>query len=141
MHKQQKAAYQRAMSHAKQHYATGEYDLAFEQLEIAHIIGQSYTIAHTISHWWMLKIAFKRTDFKEIKGQIFRILGSLFVSRIWVPLGNTGGANVSPFLPMPISKEIAKDVLNKPSLTRSIIGVAILVVIALGCFWLVKHFL
>ena len=33
------------------------------------------------------------------------MMGALIFSRIWVPLGNTGGAQVHPYRPMPIPEE------------------------------------
>ncbi len=44
----------------------------------------------------------RRRDFTEITGQIIRIFGSLFFTWIWIPVGNTGGAHVPPFVSMPV---------------------------------------
>jgi hypothetical protein len=30
----------------------------------------------------------------------------MLLSRLWVPLGNTGGANVNPLQPMPIADDL-----------------------------------
>jgi hypothetical protein len=54
----------------------------------------------------MLKVGWKQRDAVEITGQIPRILGALLFSRVWVPIGNTGGARVHPFKPMPIPEEL-----------------------------------
>ena len=40
-------------------------------------------------------------------GQLFRIPAALTKSRIWVPRGNTGGANVSAFAPMAVPADLA----------------------------------
>ncbi|MFZ1803640.1 MAG: DUF3703 domain-containing protein, partial [Nitrospira sp.] len=72
----------------------------------AHILGQSFPIEHARSHWWMLKVGWRRRDFVEIAGQLPRILGALLFSRMWVPIGNTGGARVSPFKSMPIPEDL-----------------------------------
>jgi len=101
-------AFNEEMSLSKEMYKKGDYSKSFYHLERAHILGQSYIIPHTQSHWWMLKLGFKRHDFKEIVGQITRILASTIFSRIWVPLGNTGGANVSPLKPMTIPNDLRK---------------------------------
>lgn len=106
MNKQLKSAFNTEMNIAKSHYINGDYKKAFHYLERAHILGQSYIIPHTVSHWWMMKTGWKLKDVKEVIGQIPRILASLIISRIWVPLGNTGGANVSPFKPMPIPEDL-----------------------------------
>ncbi|MGZ8374633.1 MAG: DUF3703 domain-containing protein, partial [Nitrospira sp.] len=84
----------------------GNLQLGFSHLERAHILGQSFPIEHARSHWWMLKIGWRQRDFMEIVGQIPRILGGLLFSRIWVPIGNTGGARVPPFQPMPIPQDL-----------------------------------
>ncbi len=96
----QKMAFVEEMKSACSCYGRDELDQAFFHLERAHILGQSYVIPHTRSHWWMLKVGWKRRDAHEIRGQIVRIIFALILSRIWVPLGNTGGANVHPLKPM-----------------------------------------
>jgi len=101
-------AFSQEMSLAKKMYRNGDYSDSFYHLERAHILGQSYIIPHTQSHWWMLKLGFKRHDLKEIVGQVTRILASIVFSRIWVPLGNTGGANVNPLKSMTIPKDLRK---------------------------------
>lgn len=82
---------------------------AWRHLERAHIIGQSYPMAHTIVHWKMLKFGFVIKNTKEIVGQIPRLLvGGVksFVGQ--VPLGNTGGADVPPLRPMEIPADLKK---------------------------------
>jgi hypothetical protein len=82
-------------------------DSAFRHLERAHILGQSITYEHTRVHILMLKIGWRRKDWREIFGQIFRIIGASTKTSIGIyPRGNTGGANVSPFKPMPISEDL-----------------------------------
>lgn len=39
-------------------------------------------------------------------GQTTRIVAAALFSRIWVPEGNTGGANVRATLPMPIPDDL-----------------------------------
>lgn len=69
---------------------------AWKHLENAHILGQAYPKEHTKVHWLMLKFGFKIKNRKEIIGQIPRLVfGGIksFVGKI--PVGNTGGADVS----------------------------------------------
>ena len=83
--------------------------LAWYHLERAHIIGQKYPYEHTFVHWKMLQFGIKIKSFREVLGQIPRLLvGGVksFVGHI--PIGNTGGANVSPLKPMEIPKDIQK---------------------------------
>lgn len=95
------------LSLAKQTFIKGELQNSWRHLERAHILGQSYPIEHTQTHWQMLLFAFKIKNAKEILGQIPRLLvGGIksFVGEI--PLGNTGGANVPPLKPMEIPNDL-----------------------------------
>lgn len=106
MHPELRRAYDAEMAAAVGQYDVGDFQLAFSHLERAHILGQSFPIEHARTHWWMLKVGWKRRDFVEITGQILRIVGALLFSRIWVPIGNTGGARVPPFGSMPIPEDL-----------------------------------
>ena len=88
--------------------AAGNLPAAFRHFERAHILGQRHTMAHVRAHLAMLGIGWARRDFREIAGQIPRILAALVFSRIWVPVGNTGGADVSAFRPMAIPADLAE---------------------------------
>jgi Protein of unknown function (DUF3703) len=105
MHAELRRAYDGEMQAAIEFYDGDNLGKAFFHLERAHILGQSFTCSHARTHWWMLKVGVKRRDFTEIIGQVVRILGALSFSRIWVPIGNTGGAQVPPFTSMPIPEE------------------------------------
>lgn len=104
-----KKAFSQEISNAKEMIRSDSLVEAFHALERAHILGQKYVIPHTISHFYMLKIAFLRRDLKEILGQLIRIpLGILGSSVGTVPVGNTGGSNVSAFKKMEIPTELKK---------------------------------
>ena len=107
-------AYDREMQTADESYRRGNLDKAFFHLERAHILGQSFTFVHAKAHWWMFKVGWKRRDLTEIIGQVVRMLGALAFSRIWVPMGNTGGAHVPPFTPMSIPEDL-QDLLKRSS--------------------------
>ncbi len=79
---------------------------AFVHLERAHILAQRHTAWHVRVHLRMLGHGWRCRDVREIIGQSFRIVAALLFSRIWVPAGNTGGANVSAFRPMPIPTDL-----------------------------------
>lgn len=85
-----------------------QFSKAFYHFENAHILGQKHLYRHMISHFWLLFWAIKNQSIKEVIGQIFRILASVLFTLFWVPVGNTGGANVSAVKPMPIRKELQK---------------------------------
>jgi hypothetical protein len=86
-----------------------ELESAFHHLERAHILGQAITMEHTRVHWLMLKLGWKKKDWLEIFGQMLRIVGASTKTPFGIyPTGNTGGANVSPFKPLPIADELQK---------------------------------
>lgn len=88
---------------------------AFACLENAHVLGQRSTRWHTAAHIAMFRWAVAQKDFKEALGQTMRIVGALTKTALgWVPTGNTGGSNVSPFKPMPLS-EHHQTILEKVS--------------------------
>lgn len=84
----------------------GDLDGAFHHLERAHILGQRSTRLHVRSHVGMLRVAWQRSDRREISGQLLRIVAAAVFSRLWVPVGNTGGANVSAMRPMQVSPDL-----------------------------------
>lgn len=102
-----KKAYNSELRNYRYYLIKKEYDNAWHHLERSHIIGQSYPIEHTYSHWLMLKFGFRQKDTKEVVGQILRLVVGGWKSFInHVPLGNTGGANVPPLKRMPIPEDI-----------------------------------
>jgi len=80
---------------------------AFHHLERAHVLGQANTFDHTRVHWRMLKLAVKMRSPREIWGQIIRIIGAATKTPFGIyPTGNTGGANIWFFKPMPIPADL-----------------------------------
>ncbi|MEO6542282.1 MAG: DUF3703 domain-containing protein [Ferruginibacter sp.] len=103
-----KPFYQAELLQAKNKFNQKYYHQSWYHLERAHILGQPYPATHTSVHWKMLLFGIKIKDSQEIIGQIPRLLfGGVksFVGKI--PIGNTGGANVPPLLPMEIEEELA----------------------------------
>ncbi len=91
----------------KNEISKADFQLAWRQLERAHIIGQPWFVQHTHVHWLMLKFGIKIKNKKEILGQLPRLLvGGVksFVGKI--PTGNTGGANVPPLRKMDIPDDL-----------------------------------
>ena len=82
---------------------TGEWT----HLERAHILSQPMAGPHVRTHVAMLAAARRRRDGHELVGQLFRIIvaapGSITGK---YPIGNTGGADVSAFAPMPIPDDL-----------------------------------
>lgn len=95
------------MSNARAARARGELQAAFAELERAHILGQRYLWPHIVTHLAMLRIGWLSRDWREIAGQLLRLIATLpgWLSG-WVPKGNTGGTNVPPLKPMPIPPDL-----------------------------------
>jgi hypothetical protein len=82
---------------------------AFAHLERAHILSQYSTRDHVRVHRAMLRWAAAQGDVREFAGQVLRILGAATKTAVGlIPAGNTGGANVSAFRPMPLPADLAQ---------------------------------
>tara|TARA_R110002153_G_scaffold3042_4_gene14397 strand:+ start:7537 stop:7914 length:378 start_codon:yes stop_codon:yes gene_type:complete len=96
------------LTSAKQARTKRNYRAEFKHLENAHVLGQASTLLHTKVHLLMLLWAIRQVDIKECLGQIFRIVGAATKTAIgFIPTGNTGGTNVSPFKVLPVSSKLA----------------------------------
>jgi hypothetical protein len=102
------AAFNKEMQLAVDARTKSDRVLAFHHYERAHILSQRFTWPHIKSHLGMLHIGYLRRDWREMFGQCVRIVAALIFSKIWVPTGNTGGANVSAMKPMPIPEDLKK---------------------------------
>ncbi|MCW9029506.1 MAG: DUF3703 domain-containing protein [Kangiella sp.] len=101
-----KIAFAKELNQGKLLFYKGNLDLSFYHFERAHILSQPFYGRHVKSHWWMFRVGVNRLDLREIAGQIIRIIGSAGSLIGKYPVGNTGGANVSPFKPMPIPEDL-----------------------------------
>jgi hypothetical protein len=82
--------------------------LAFRHLERAHVLGQASTAQHVRVHWRMFVWGWRQRKTRECLGQLFRLAGAATMTAFGlVPAGNTGGANVSPYQPMPVDPDLA----------------------------------
>ena len=109
-----KQAFEDEMAAAWNHYRSGRLDTAFRHLERAHVLGQRHVMPHVRSHWLMLKIGLARRSPAEVWGQAVRIvLGALGSAVNVVPVGNTGGTNISMFKRLPIAPDISRVIDGK----------------------------
>lgn len=99
-------AYGAELSAANTAAAGGNIEAAFHHLERAHILSQRYTSEHVHVHWLMLRLGASVGAWREVIGQSTRIAAAAVFSRIWVPIGNTGRANVSAIKPMPVPDDL-----------------------------------
>ena len=103
MNPARRVAFDTEISMAKECLSRGELETGLAHLERAHIIGQAFVGPHARSHWLMLKVELRRRRPAAVFGQAARIaLGVLGSAVGVVPVGNTGGSNVSMFRRMPI---------------------------------------
>ena len=94
-------------------FLSGNLPQAWHHLERSHILGQSYPLEHTYTHWLMLKFGLRQRNIKEVLGQVLRLLVGGWKSFIGhVPIGNTGGSNVPPLKRMEMPEDIVK-ILNQ----------------------------
>ncbi|MCK6422474.1 DUF3703 domain-containing protein [uncultured Piscinibacter sp.] len=102
-------AFEAAMAEAARHRSAGDAKSAFAALERAHVLGQLDFVPHLRVHWQMLRAGWAAGDRREVAGQLMRIalvpVGHL-VGRL--PVGNTGGSNVSAFKPMAIPPDLER---------------------------------
>lgn len=87
--------------------AQGQPAAAFHHLERAHVLALASTADHIRVHWEMFRWGVRHRSAREAVGQVFRIgAAALFTAFGLSPYGNTGGANVSAFKPMPVAPEL-----------------------------------
>ena len=89
--------------------AAGDVQVSFRHLERAHVLGQASTVQHVRVHVQMLLWAVRHRVPREAAGQLLRVIGAATKTAIgWVPTGNTGGSNISPFKQVPIPADIQR---------------------------------
>jgi hypothetical protein len=102
-----RAAWAAELDAARAARATGDTRAEWQHLERAHILSQPLAGPHVRTHIGMLAAALRGHDGHEVVGQLFRVVvaapGSLLGK---YPVGNTGGADVSAFAPMPIPEDL-----------------------------------
>lgn len=103
-----KEAFEAALSEGYALMFRGEYRRAYTLFGRAHVLGQRWVLPHIRSHWAFMVWGWRRRDWQEILGQCLRLPVGIVGSLIgWLPMGNTGGADVRSTRPMPIPEDIA----------------------------------
>ena len=99
--------FERELHQFREAEARGDLTSAWTRLERAHILSQAHAGPHIRVHCAMFTFAWRTRNPRELLGQLPRVLlagpGSLLGR---APLGNTGGANVGIFTPMPIPEDL-----------------------------------
>ena len=103
-----KAAWRTERDLASRARTTGDSAGEWQHLERAHILSQPNIRLHVATHLAMLAAAFRQRNRSEIVGQLARLLLAAPGSATGkYPRGNTGGADVSAFRPMPVPADLA----------------------------------
>lgn len=117
MRRKLREAFEGELAQARDAEHSGRLDQTWKHLERAHVLSQADAGAHVRVHLAMLAFGCRRRDLREVVGQVAR----LFVAApgSWLgraPIGNTGGANVGMFKPMPIPDEL-QQILNADTIS------------------------
>lgn len=100
-------AYEKEIALAQEHIARDDLRQGFFHLERAHVIGQAHVVPHARSHWLMLKVELRQRRPAAAFGQVVRIVLGVLGSAVGVvPVGNTGGSDISMFKRMPIAPDL-----------------------------------
>ena len=106
------AAFEKEIALAKEHIAWGELEAGFSHLERAHVIGQAFVVSHARSHGLMLLFEVRRRRPIAAFGQVVRLVLGILGSAVGrVPVGNTGGSDISMFKRMPIAPDL-QDIID-----------------------------
>ena len=104
---QRRLAFEREIALARELIAAGDLESAFRHLERAHVIGQSHVGTHAKAHWLMFTLEMRRRRVAAVFGQSIRLVLGIVGSVIGVvPIGNTGGTDISMFKRLPIAPDL-----------------------------------
>ena len=116
MNSVQSVAFENEIALAKNLIAEGKLEASFPHLERAHVIGQAFVLPHVTSHWLMLRVEVRRRRAIAALGQVARIVLGVLGSAVGiVPVGNTGGTDVSMFKRMAIAPDLQNIINGVPS--------------------------
>jgi hypothetical protein len=104
---QLEAAWRIERTSARDARRAGDVEAEWRHLERAHILSQPRVRLHVATHLAMLGAALRQRNRMEIAGQLVRlVLAAPGSATGKYPRGNTGGANVSAFRPMPVPSDL-----------------------------------
>jgi hypothetical protein len=109
MNTERRLAFDHEIALGREFIAAGDLGRAFRHLERAHVIGQAFVRPHAKAHWLMFTLEIRRRRLAAAFGQAVRIVLGIVGSAVGVvPVGNTGGTDISMFKRMPIAPELQK---------------------------------
>lgn len=104
---------QREIDAAMRAQASGNLADAMRHLERAHVLGQAATREHVRVHVAMGRLALRQSALAAAWGQLWRAAAALVFTPVGLlPVGNTGGSNVSAFRRMPVPREL-QDIIDE----------------------------
>ena len=107
MKSKRRLAFDQEILRGREHIAAGDLKRAFHHLERAHVIGQTFVGAHAQTHWLMFKLELRRRRVVAAFGQAVRFVLGVIGSAVGVvPVGNTGGSDISMFKRLPIAPDL-----------------------------------
>jgi hypothetical protein len=107
-------AFDREIQFGRQLIAAGDPDRALGHLERAHVIGQTFVATHAKAHWLMFTLEMRRRRVAGVYGQAVRLVLGVVGSAVGVvPIGNTGGTDISMFKRLPIAPEL-QELIDAP---------------------------
>ena len=107
MNARQRLAFDREIASSRELILAGDPERAFRHLERAHVIGQTFVGAHAKTHWLMLALEIRRRRMTAAFGQAVRLVLGVIGSAVGVvPIGNTGGSDISMFKRLPIAPDL-----------------------------------
>jgi hypothetical protein len=116
MNTERRLAFDREIDLGRELIAAGDLDRAFRHLERAHVIGQALVRPHAKAHWLMFTLEIRRGRLAAVFGQAVRIVLGIVGSAVGVvPVGNTGGTDISMFKRLPIAPDLQKIIDGKSS--------------------------
>ena len=107
MNARQRLAFAGEIARSRELILAGDPERAFRHLERAHVIGQTFVGAHAKTHWLMLTLEIRRRRMTAAFGQAVRLVLGVIGSAVGVvPIGNTGGTDISMFKRLPIAPDL-----------------------------------
>ena len=109
MNIERRLAFDQEIALGREFIAAGDLGRAFRHLERAHVIGQAFVRPHAKAHWLMFTLEIRRRRLAAAFGQAVRIVLGIVGSAVGVvPVGNTGGTDISMFKRLPIPPDLRK---------------------------------
>lgn len=102
-----RVAFGMRLAQGRRALAAGRLEEAIAHFEAAHILGQSWTIPHVISHVALLRWGWAASQRSEVVGQLPRLVAAALVTWLWVPRGNPGSTRVSALASVTVPESLA----------------------------------